>query len=159
MAKPSIRICKASISDWPRQQGFLLWRTRNRRRMLPGGTREHDDRSVRGDLDEARELEIALGDLLRPDRDLLAALPLQHQSGDQALAVLDRMGERVVLAVELDASDGAFPVGLLQRIDHLIGLDRAGTLHRIRDVIDLVIGGVARIGRIVAEALLEILRE
>src|SRR6202012_2921626 len=69
---------------------------------------------VRGDLDEARELELALGDFLRPDADLLAILPLQHQPGDQALAVFDRMGERVVLAVELDVADGAFPVGLFQ---------------------------------------------
>ena len=30
---------------------------------------------VRRDLDEARELQLALGDFLRPDRDLLAILP------------------------------------------------------------------------------------
>src|SRR5215475_5588870 len=83
-------------------------------------------RSVRGELDEARELDVGLGDVLGPDRDLLAVLPLQHQAGDQALAVFDRMGERIVLAVELDAADGAFPIGLLQRVDQLVRIGRAG---------------------------------
>ena len=57
------------------------------------------------------------------------------------------MGELIVLAVELDAADGAFPVGLFQRIDQLVGIGRPGALDRVGDVIDLVIGGVAGIGR------------
>src|SRR6516225_5945297 len=73
--------------------------------------------SVRSDLDEARELDLGLGHFLRPDGDLLAVLPLQHQAGNQALAVFDRMGEWIFLAVKLDAADGAFPIGLLQRVD------------------------------------------
>src|SRR5664279_6358349 len=81
--------------------------------------------SVRRDRDEARKLQRALGDFLRPDRNLLAILPLQHQARDQALAVFDRMGERIVLAVELDAADGAFPVGLFQRLDQLVRVSRA----------------------------------
>ena len=109
--------------------------------------------SVRRDLDEAWELQLAFRHFLRPDADLLAVLPLQHQTCDQALAVFDRMGERVILAVELDAADGAFPVGLFQRIDQLVGIGRSAALDRVGDVIDLVIGGVAGIGRIVAELL------
>src|SRR3984893_14970464 len=79
-------------------------------RDKPGSTLSR--RSVGRDLDEAWELQLALGDFLRPDADLLAILPLQHQAGDQTLAVFDRLGELIVLAVELDAADGAFPVGL-----------------------------------------------
>jgi len=79
------------------------------------------------------------------DRDLLAFLPLQHQPGDQALAVFDRMSERVVLAIELDAADRANPVGLLERIDQLVRIRRAGALHSVSDVVDLVVGGVAGI--------------
>src|SRR5215470_19521683 len=78
--------------------------------------------SFRSDLDEARELDLGLGHFLRPDGDLLAVLPLQHQAGNQALAVFDRVGERIFLAVKLDAADGAFPVGLLERIDELVRL-------------------------------------
>src|ERR1700679_1233809 len=90
-------------------------------RTAPGCAREHDlEGSVRRDLDEARELQLAFGYFLRPDTDLPAVLPLQHQAGDQALAVFDRMGERIVLAVELGAADGAFPVGPFQRVDHLV---------------------------------------
>ena len=68
------------------------------------------------------------------------------------------MGELVVLAVELDAADGADPVGLFQRLDQLVGIGRAGALDRVGDVVDLVIGGVAGIGREVAEFRLEALR-
>src|SRR5882724_12201240 len=89
-------------------------------------------RSVRGDLDEARELDLGLGHFLWPDSDLLAVLPLQHQARDQAFAVLDGVGEGIVLAVELGAADGAFPVGLLQRIDQLVRVGRAGALHGAR---------------------------
>src|ERR1700723_4022993 len=76
------------------------------RKMLPG-FREHLLGLVRGDLDEAWELQLGLGDFRRPDGNLRAILPLQHQARDQTLAVLDRVGERVVLAVELNAADGA----------------------------------------------------
>ena len=88
---------------------------RRMKKKLPGMTREHFQLRLVCDLDEAGELELALGDLLRPDGSLLPALPLQHQSGDQALAVLDGMGELIVLAIELDSADRAFPVGLLER--------------------------------------------
>jgi len=38
------------------------------------------------------------------------------------------MGELVLPAVELDAADGAFPIGLFQRIDQLVGIGRAARL-------------------------------
>src|ERR1700721_3764316 len=100
--------------------------------MLPGKPGSMIIRnSVRRDLDEARELQRAPGDFFRPDTDLLAILPLQHQPRAQALAVFDRMGERIVLAVELDAADGAFPIGLFQRVDHLVGGGATGALYGV----------------------------
>src|ERR1700737_2081520 len=59
--------------------------------------------SVRRDLDEAWELQLALGDFFRPDAALLAVVTLPHQAGNQAPAVFDRMGELIVLTVKLDA--------------------------------------------------------
>src|SRR5580704_7905903 len=115
--------------------------------------------SIRCDLDEAWELEFSVRYRRRPYADLLAILPLQHQAGDQALAVFEAVGEFIVLAVELDAADGAFPIGLFQRIDHLVGIGRAGAPDGVGDIIDLVIGRVAGIGRVVAELLLECFRE
>src|ERR1035437_7945288 len=70
--------------------------------------------SVRYDVNEAWKLQLAFGDFLRPDANLLPILPLQHQAGDQALAVFDRMGELIVFAIELDAADGPFPVVFFQ---------------------------------------------
>src|SRR6476620_7849687 len=103
MAKPSIRIWKARIDDWPRV--FLEGRCCGAPQTeAPGRWSRELLRLVR-ELDEARELDVDLGDVLGPDRTLLAVLPLQHQPGDQALAVFDRMRERIVLAVELDAAD------------------------------------------------------
>src|SRR5580693_1274356 len=131
MAKPSIRICKASIDDGRGSTAASLWKTANAK-TLPGapGSMIRGD-SVRRDLDEAWELQLAFGNFLRPDADLLAILPLQHQAGDQALAVFDRVGERIVLAVELGAADGAFPVGLFQRVDQLVGVGRAAALDGV----------------------------
>src|SRR5581483_6818248 len=74
----------------------------------------------RTDLDETRELELAVGELLRPEVDLLAVLPLQQQSGDRAFADLQRMRVGRILALELDAADGAFPVGRLERGHELV---------------------------------------
>src|ERR1700728_2385184 len=110
-------------------------------KMLPGSVPGawSQPNSVRCDLDEARELEFPVGDFRRPHADLLAILPLQHQAGDQALAVFEAVGEFIVLAVELDTADGAFPVGLFQRIDHLVGVGRSGTFDGVGDVVDLVI--------------------
>src|SRR5580704_15104060 len=160
MAKPSIKIWKASIYDGRGSTAASLLKEDKITKMLPGEPGSMKARgSVRGELDEARELQRALGDFRRPDRDLLAILPLQHQAGDQALAVLDRMGELVVLAVELDAADGADPVGLLQRRHQLVRIGRSGALDGVGDVVDFVIRGVAGIGRKVAELRLEPLRE
>src|SRR3984957_803923 len=155
MAKPSIRICKASIDDGRGSTAASLGENANAK-MLPGqpGSMIMEG-SVRRDLDEAWELQLAFGDFFRPHADLLAILPLQHQAGNQALAVFDRMGERIVLAVELGAADGAFPVGLFQRIDHLVRIGRPRALHRVGDVIDFVISGIAGIRGIIAELRLE----
>src|ERR1700692_2331485 len=155
MAKPSIRICKASIDDGRGSSAASLWETANAK-MLPGppGSMTMEG-SVRRDLDEAWELQLAFGDFLRPDADLLAILPLQHQACDQALAVFDRMGERIVLAVERGAADSAFPVGFFQRLDHLVRIGRPRALHGVGNIIDFVIRGIAGIRRIVAELRLE----
>src|ERR1700683_4683998 len=155
MAKPSIRICKASIDDGRGSTAASLWKTANAK-MLPGqpGSMIMEG-SVRPSFDEAWELQLTFGDFLRPDADLLAILPLQHQACDQALAVFDRMGERIVLAVELGAADGAFPVGFFQRLDHLVRIGRACALHGVGDVIDFVIRGIAGIRWIITELRLE----
>src|SRR5580692_2296582 len=159
MAKPSIRICKASIDDGRGSSAASLWETANAK-MLPGqpGSMIMEG-SVRRDLDEAWELQLAFGNFLRPDADLLAILPLQHQAGDQALAVFDRVGERIVLAVELGAADGAYPVGPFQRIDHLVRIGRPRAFHGVGDEVDFVIRGIAGIGRIIAELRLETVGE
>src|ERR1700760_1822704 len=102
------------------QQGCLTLGTTNMT-MLPGkipGARSFEN-SVRRNLDEAWELQFSIGNCRRPDADLLAVLPLQRQAGDQALAVFETMGDLVVLAIDLDAADGAFPVGLFQRFHQL----------------------------------------
>src|ERR1700756_2657103 len=124
--------------------------------MLPGtpGSMIIRD-SIRGDLDEARKLKFSVRDFRRPYAYLLAILPLQHQAGDQALAVLKAMGEFIVLAIELDAANGAFPVGLFQRVDHLVGIGRAGALDGVGEIVDLVIGRIAGIGWIVPVLFLE----
>src|SRR5205085_12004172 len=86
---------------------------------------------------------------------LLAVLPLRDHAGDQALAVFEAVGELLFLAEELDAADRALPIGLLRRRDELVGIGRAGTLDRVGDVVDLVIRGVAGIGREVAVLFVE----
>src|ERR1700688_2333535 len=116
MAKPSIRIWKASIYNGRGSTAASLWETASWGngileteyvKMLPGGPGSMIIQgSVRRDLDEAWELQLAFGDFLRPGGGLVAVPPLQHQAGDQALAVFDRMGELIVLAVALDAADG-----------------------------------------------------
>src|SRR5271170_1221294 len=79
MAKPSIRICKASIYDGRGSTAAPLWKTANAK-MLPGRPGSMImEASVRRNLDEAWELQLAFGDFLRPHADLLAILPLQHQ--------------------------------------------------------------------------------
>src|SRR6476620_5180520 len=103
MAKPSIRIWKARIDDWPRVS--LEGRCCGRPQTEAPGRWSRELLLLVRELDEARELDVDLGDVLGPDRALLAVLPLQHQPGDQALAVFDRVCERIVLAVELDAAD------------------------------------------------------
>src|ERR1700692_1427164 len=159
MAKPSIRICKASIDDGRGSSAASLWEAANAK-MLPGqpGSMIMEG-SVRSDLDEAWELQLALGDFLRPDASRFALLPVQHQTGDQALAIFDRMGERIVLAIELGAADGAFPIGFFQRLDHLVRIGRCGALHRVGDVIDFVIRGIAGIRGIGAALRLDTLGE
>src|SRR5665213_1601945 len=100
MAKPSIRIWKASIYIGRGSTAASLWETAIAK-MLPGEPGSIVIGGlVRCDLDEAWELQLALGDFLRPDRDLVTILPLQHQAGDQAHAVFDRRGELVISAVE-----------------------------------------------------------
>src|ERR1700743_3355768 len=64
-------------------------------------------------LHEVRELQLAFRDLLRPDRDVLAVLPLEHQAGDVTGTRLDAVRELVVLAVELDVADRALELRLL----------------------------------------------
>src|SRR5262249_54983768 len=69
-------------------------------------------RALLRQLHEIRKLQLALGDRLGPDRDLLAVLPLEHEACHRAGTRLDAMGELVVLAVELDVADRAFEVRL-----------------------------------------------
>src|SRR4029077_1588518 len=158
-AKPSIRIWSASIYIGRGSTAALLMKYAIMK-MLPGNLPgAHHAVSVRCDLDEAWKLQRGLGDFRRPDRDLHAILPLQHHASNKAFAVFERMGELIVLAVELDAADGADPVGLFQRIDQLVGFGRARALHGIRDVINFVISGVAAIGGVVTEFCLEGLGE
>src|ERR1700761_76833 len=78
MAKPSIRIWNASIYDGRGSTAASLGENCQKTvnmKMLPGKPGSmivlH---LVRGELDEARELQLALGDFLRPDADLLAIL-------------------------------------------------------------------------------------
>src|SRR3954463_12261108 len=61
------------------------------------------------------------------------------------------MGERIVLAVELNAADCTDPVSFLECIHELVGIAGASAFDRVGDIIDFVIGGVSGIGGIVAE--------
>src|ERR1700761_1272770 len=101
MAKPSIRICKVSMDDGRGSTAASHWETQVRKcsRAPPGAWSLES--SVRRNLDEARELQCSVRDCRRPHAHLLAILPLQHQAGDQTLAVFEAMGEFVVLAIEL----------------------------------------------------------
>lgn len=63
------------------------------------------------------------------------------------------VGELIVLTVELDAADGANPVGLLQRRHQLVRIRRSGPLNRVGKVVDFVIAIEAGVGRRVAIAL------
>src|ERR1700712_2273754 len=93
---------------------------RQRRRFA---SRRAQDRLLSsGSLHGSGNDDLSLRQALRPDRHLLAILPLGHEPGDEARAVSDRVGERVVLAVELGAADRTLPVGLLERIDELVRL-------------------------------------
>src|SRR5690349_9588018 len=76
-------------------------------------------------LHEGGELDLRVRHRLRPDRHLLAVLPLEVDAGDITFTVLQRMRELIVLAVELPASDRADIVGLFKCIDHLVGIGRA----------------------------------
>src|SRR4051794_3340438 len=91
-------------------------------------------------FDKHREFDRAVGYGLRPDRYLLAALPLQIDARDIAGPVLERMRELIVSAIELPAADRADIVGLLERIDHLVRICRAFVaLDRIREDVHEVI--------------------
>src|SRR5579883_175347 len=131
-AKPSIRICNASI-QFGRGSTAALMVKNGGLKNAPGGNRSGSTvaSSIRSELDKARELQLGLGNFRRPNGDLLAVLPLQHQACDQALAVFDSMGERLVLAVELHAADGADPVGLFQRLDQLVCISRTSALDGV----------------------------
>src|ERR1700743_1708317 len=96
-----MRVCKLSISLGRGSNAALTRGKNDANNQAPGeapGARL-SKRSVRRDLDEGRELDPGLGHVLGPDGDLLAVLPLQHEAGDQALAVLDPLGELGVLHV------------------------------------------------------------
>ena len=117
--------------------------------MLPGRSREHDHGGDQFDV-TLMKLGNFNWPLATSFGQTATCLPSCHCSikpGDQALAVFDRMGELIVLAVELGAADGAFPVGFFQRLDHLVRIGRGGALDRVGDVINLVIRGIAGIRR------------
>src|SRR5215472_17807656 len=79
------------------------------------------DPSVGGaDLDEFRELQRTIGDIGGPQIDLLAVLPLQHQAGNRIGSDLERMRIGRILAFELNTSDRADIVRLLQCIDEFV---------------------------------------
>src|SRR3954468_2875103 len=137
MAKPSIRICQKSMPAASRLRG--------------GGQASGSTRG--GQLDEGGELHGAGGEALRPDVHLLAILPLQHQAGDVARAGAQAVHVRIALGLERDAADGADVVGLFHRRDQLVAVGGARALDGLGDHVDLVIGRVARVGRVVAVLL------
>src|ERR1700730_18601108 len=72
MAKPSIRICRVSIGLSLIAAGVPPNGKTADEKMLPGEPGSMMAlQLVRRDLDEARELQLGLGHLWRPDRDLL----------------------------------------------------------------------------------------
>src|SRR5689334_16631562 len=56
-------------------------------------------------LDEARELQLAIGEFGRPQVDLVSILPLQHGPGDSLGSDLQRVRIGRILAFELHAAD------------------------------------------------------
>ena len=159
MAKPSIRIWKASIRDGRGSTAAPLQENCNRENA-PGLAREHDLWEGQFDvtLTKLGNFNWALATSFGQTATCLPSCHCSISPVIRPLPYFDRMGELVFLAVELDAADGADPVGLLQRIDQLVGIGRAGALDRVGDIIDLVIRGVAGIGREIAELGLEALQ-
>src|SRR5271163_113532 len=113
--------------------------------LLDGGGFTRWSIAAGRDLDEGRELKLAVGERRRPHVDLLAVLPLQHQPGDEALAGLEPVHMGIALRQELDPADRADIIGLLHRIDELVAVEAASALDRLGDDVDVVIGGVAAI--------------
>src|ERR1700735_5287826 len=100
MAKPSIRICQNTVT----QQASLK---NSPPRAAAGGGEvvafSIGRPSIGGaDLDEFRELHLAVGDVRRPQIDLLAVLPLQHEPGNGRAADLKGMRIGRIFAFEFD---------------------------------------------------------
>src|SRR6185312_17206664 len=135
MAKPSMSICVPIIasaqppagSSWPRPQAGAAvpaWRGTAAPPRPDSLTRCGLLRQVH----EGGKGHLAVGLVGRPDRHLLAVLPLDIDAGDEPRPVFQRVRELIVLAVELDAPDRPDVIGLLQRRDHLVGVGRVGAL-------------------------------
>src|SRR5665213_195986 len=108
MAKPSIRICQKSMQQGP-PAGQSRWRNEAGRRPASCVQEARSGRQ----LDEGRKLHLAVGESRRPQVELLAVLPLQHEAGDVAGAGAQAVHVRVTLGQELDPADRADVVGLL----------------------------------------------
>src|SRR5580658_5182785 len=136
---PSLKGRGRNVSACPRRRGWLV----------RGG--------LLSQLHERRENQLVRALAGRPDTDLLAVLPLHEYAGGEAGAVFQRMGELVLLAVELDMAERALHAGLLDLVDHLVRIGRFGALDRGGEDLHRVIGGEAVERGEMAEALLELL--
>src|SRR5581483_2212233 len=68
-------------------------------------------------------------------------------------AIFKRMGILIVAAIELHAPDGTDIVGLLHRCHKLVGVGGPCSLDGVCDYVNIVVGGIAVVGRRNAVAL------
>ena len=145
---------EAVDQDLPEQHALATaGRMTREERGRPARRRPQSRAQCAGSFTNAGNFGLARGELLRPHVLLLAVLPLQHQAGDVARAGAQAVHVRIALGQERDPADRADVVGLLHRVDQLVAVERAGAVHGLGDHVDLVVGGVARIGRHVAVLL------
>src|SRR6516165_4719035 len=78
-------------------------------------------------FDERRKFHFGISLIRGPYGFLICVLPLNHHAGHQSWTIFQRVGERVIAAVELLSSDRANVIGLFQGIYQLIRIGRAST--------------------------------
>src|SRR5688572_7995073 len=105
-----------------------------REQALNAGPARAERYGCRALFDPARMDELTRLHRRRPHRDDLALVPLNVGEGEKF-----RPGFGIVALRELDAPRDAGIVGLLERLDKLVGVDTSGLLDGLRQDVEAVI--------------------